>query len=129
MDVPDPPTTLPIEEMWTPERPRICFHALMGQLVLSTLKLANSINGHKVVVLVDSGSTKNFTQSHLAAHLHLTIQPSSHMRVIIDNGETLSCGGKCIGVALTIGDATFTVDLMLLPIYGADLVLGVQWIL
>ena len=26
-----------------------------------------------------------------------------------------------------MGDATFHVDLILLPIYGADIVLGVQW--
>lgn len=101
----------------------------MGKLVPSTLKLAGTINGQEVVVLVDGGSTNNFIQSRLAAHLHLTVQPSSHMKVTVGNGGALSCGGECTGVVLMMGGATFTVDLLLLPIYDADLVLGVQWML
>ncbi|XP_039121357.1 uncharacterized protein LOC120258078 [Dioscorea cayenensis subsp. rotundata] len=124
-----PLPTTPEEEMVIPEEPSISFHALMGQLVPSTLKLAGTINGHNVVVLVDGGSTNNFIQSRLAAHLHLPIQASAHMRVTVGNGDALSCGGECIGVPLMIGGATFNVDLLLLPIYGADLVLGVQWML
>lgn len=111
----------------TLDDPCISFHALMGKLVPSTLKLAGLINGKEIVVLVDEGSTNNFIQSRLATHLNLTVRPSSHMRVTVGNGDALSCGGECSEVKLKIGDAIFTVDLLLLPIYGADLVLGVQW--
>lgn len=40
--------------------PCISFHALMEQLVPSTLKLAVPINRHKITVLIDGGSTNNF---------------------------------------------------------------------
>lgn len=96
----------------------------MGKLVPWTLKIASSINGKEVVVLVDGGSTNNFIQSRLAAHLNLTIQPSAYLRVTVGNGEAVSCGGECVEVPLKMGDEIFAVDLILLPIYGADLVLG-----
>lgn len=51
------------------------------------------------------------------------------MRVTVGNGEALSCGGECTGVSLMMAGVVFTVDLILLPIYGVDLVLGVQWML
>lgn len=68
-------------------------------------------------------------QTYLARHLGLIVQPSCHLKVTIGNGNAVSCGGVCPEVALTLGEATFAVDLLLLPIYGADIVLGVQWML
>ncbi|XP_039133322.1 uncharacterized protein LOC120270395 [Dioscorea cayenensis subsp. rotundata] len=108
--------------------PCISFHALTGQLVPSTLKLAGSIHGHPVVVLIDGGSTNNFIQSHLVKHLGLTVHPSPHLRVTVGNGESMGCGGECRQVSMKLGDTSFSVDLLLLPIYGADVVLGVQWL-
>lgn len=96
-------------------------------MVPSTLKLSGSINGKEVIVLVDGGSMNNFIQSRLETHLNLVVQPLAHMRVTVGNGDALSYGGECSAVKLKLGDAIFTVDLILLPIYGADLVLGVQW--
>lgn len=80
------------------------------------------------MVLIDGGSTNNFIQGRLAEHLSLTVQPSPHLRVTVGNGESVGCGGQSRQVSLKLGAADFTVDLLLLPIYGADLVLGVQWL-
>lgn len=38
----------------------ISFHAILGQSVGATIKLQGEINGKKVLILVDSGSTHNF---------------------------------------------------------------------
>lgn len=108
--------------------PNILFHALIGQLVPSTLKLAAKINGHPVTLLIDGGSTNNFIHDQLASHLGLTIQPSQHLRVTVGNGESMTCAGLCSQVPLHVDQSTFLVDLLLLPIYGADIVLGVQWL-
>lgn len=107
--------------------PCISYHALTGHIVPSTMKLAGTINGRPVVVLIDGGSTNNFIQTKLAEHLNLPVQPLPHLRVTVGNGDSLNCAGTCLQVPLRLDDATFNVDLMLLPIYGADLVLGVQW--
>ncbi|KAH7676680.1 Acid proteases protein [Dioscorea alata] len=85
---------IPVESV-----PCISFNALMGQIVPSTLKLAGSINGKEIIVLVDGGSTNNFIQSRLATHLNLVLQPSSHLRVTVGNGDALTCGGECPGPA------------------------------
>lgn len=41
------------DEVWQQDIPSILFHALMGHMVPSTLKLAGSINGQEVLILVD----------------------------------------------------------------------------
>lgn len=48
------------------------------------------------------------------------------MGVTISNGDALSCSGECSEVKLIMGDASFAIDLILLPIYSVDVVLGVQ---
>ena len=128
---PPDPDPSPLETISTDivvqNTPSISFHALRGQPIPSTSKVAGSINGKEVIVLVDGGSTNNFVQTKLAKHLNLVVQPSAHRRVTVGNGDALSCDGECLNVPLTMGSATFNVDLILLPIYGADVVLGVQW--
>lgn len=108
--------------------PIISLHALTRQLIPSSLKLAGTINSQEVVVLIDGDSTNNFIQSRLAGHLGLTVLLSPHIRVTAGNGESVGSGGQCRQVRLKLGAADFTVDLLLLPIYGTDLVLGVQWL-
>ena len=121
---PEPPDLAVVEE----GIPCISFHALNGYRVPSTLKIAGKIYGKELVVLIDSGSTNNFIQTRWAKHLKLPVQPSSHLRVTVGNGEVLSCGGECQQVPLLLGDNVFSVDLLLLSVFGADIVLGVHWL-
>lgn len=44
------------------------------------------------------------------------------------NGQHLACSSWCPRVILTIQDLTCDVDLYVLPIAGANIVLGVQWL-
>ena len=44
------------------------------------------------------------------------------------NGEELQCHQICLDVPVNIQDHAFTVDFHVLPICGADVVLGVQWL-
>lgn len=79
------------EELHVIDNPCISYHALTGQVVPSTLKLIGTINGKEIIVLVDGGSTNNFVQSQLVSHLGLAVEPSSHLRVIVGNGDALHC--------------------------------------
>ena len=77
---------------------------------------------------MDKGSTHNFIQTRIAQNLGLPIQPSPHLNVTVGNGDSLRCMGLCSQVPLHLAQTYFLVDFYLLPIYGADLVLGVQWL-
>lgn len=47
---------------------------------------------------------------------------------MIGNGEVLHCLGVCADVELVLDGHHFLLDLFVLPIKGADLVLGTQWL-
>lgn len=105
--------------------PCISFHSLSRQMIPSTLKLAGIINRQNVVVLISNSSTNNLIQNLLATHLSLIVYPSPHMRVIVRNGESLGYGNDYHDVPHKLGDTLFQVELLLLPIYRVNLVLGV----
>lgn len=44
------------------------------------------------------------------------------------NGADMPCEGQCFKTPLLTGGKSFPIDLYVLPIYGAYLVLGVQWL-
>ena len=50
------------------------------------------------------------------------------MSVTVGIGDALNYGGECARVPLRLGDTIFSVDLLLLPVFGADDVLGVHWV-
>ncbi|CAM8940485.1 unnamed protein product [Rhodiola kirilowii] len=108
--------------------PTISFHALQGRVAPSTLRLEGSMNGVPVIILIDTGSTHNFLQMRVAKHAKLAIEPSKHLNVTIGNGDELLCEGLCKEVPLLLDQTSFKIDFHLLPIYGADAVLGAQWL-
>ena len=61
-DSPEPPDTTAAQ---------ISLHALMGHIIPQTLKVLGHINNSAVAILVDSGSTHNFIQAHIAKFLGL----------------------------------------------------------
>lgn len=47
---------------------------------------------------------------------------------MVGNGQHLECNCLCVNITVNIQAAQFTVDLYVLPISGANVVLGVQWL-
>ncbi|CAM8978876.1 unnamed protein product [Rhodiola kirilowii] len=108
--------------------PNISCHALEGRVAPSTLRLRGQLKTLPIVILVDSGSTHNFLQTRVARKAGLPIEQSTHLNVTIGNGDELQCQGLCRNVELQLGNSTFLIDFHLLPIYGAEAVLGAQWL-
>ncbi|XP_058766610.1 uncharacterized protein LOC131640216 [Vicia villosa] len=102
--------------------------ALTGQFSPQTLKFQGYIGGLPVMVLVDTGSTHNILQPRIAQHLNLPTKPIPHFSVMVGNGSHLQCEGISNGVQLTLQNKTFTLPFYLLPIEGADVVLGMAWL-
>lgn len=84
------------------------------------------IGNSPVSILIDSGSTHNFVQERIAKSLGLTFEPAQAFQVLVGNGEELPCSFVCPNITLRLGSYSVTVDLYVLPLSGAELVLGVQ---
>ena len=123
----DPQFTLP-EILPKPPPAQLSFNALSGHVVLETLRMQGYIRGQPVSILIDGGSTHNFVHHRVVMSVGLTTTVTSPLRVTVGNGEELQCQHTCPNVEVTIQQHSFVIDFHVLPIRGADLVLGVQWL-
>lgn len=83
---------------------------------------------HPVVILVDGGSMHNFVQQHLVKSFGLLAQDTPTLRVLVGNGKEVQSSHVCRDVVVQVQGRAFMVDLHVLPLCGADVVLGVQWL-
>ena len=103
-------------------------HALTRNFSPQTLKFQGLIHNLPVPVLIDSGSSHNILQPRIAKHLHLPIQPNPPFRVMVGNGAFITCQGIFPEVQIYLQNSVFTIPFYLLPIEGADVVLGIEWL-
>lgn len=104
---------------------QISLNSLVDHVALETLCLMGHIVGHPFLLLVDGGSTHNFIQQQLVTQLGLPCCTTHPLRVMVGNGQYLECQTICEATPLTIQGISFTIDLFVLPISGANVVLGV----
>lgn len=119
-----PPLPEPVPE---PPLAQLSFNALSGQVVPETLRMQGYIRGQPVSILIDGGSMHNFVHHRVVMTVGLTTNMTSPLRVTVSNGEELQCQQTCSDVEVTIQRNPFLINFHVLPICGADLVLGVQW--
>ena len=103
-------------------------NALEGITTPQTLKIEGFIKKKKVIVLIDTGSTHNFIHCKIAKELNCFLYPTLECQVMIANGGTINCFGKCHNIKLTMGEYVLNSPMLSVSIGGADVVLGVQWL-
>ncbi|WVY94508.1 hypothetical protein V8G54_033596 [Vigna mungo] len=123
----------PPEEIVEAEPPPIVeqhlsYNALKGSSGLSTMKFKGFINGMTVQVLLDSGSSNNFLQPRITHCLKLPVEPIPNFQVLVGNGNALVAEGLIKELQVKIQGHLLQLPVYLLPISGADLVLGVAWL-
>ena len=104
---------LPVEELPPPSEltppsdppdidPMISLNALTGFCAPQTLKLFGYIKNRKVIILVDSGSnsgsTHNFIHHRIAQEFNCYIHVVNNFQIMIANGGSMKCGGRCENV-------------------------------
>lgn len=109
--------------------PDISLNALAGQFHPSTLRVLGRHGKKHIKILVDNGSNNNFIKPEIATKLNLTLTSIIEFKVGTESGNFLVCSKKCEQVSLVIQGPEFIVDLFVLEIKGADVVLGVQWLI
>jgi len=106
----------------------ISCNALVGITTPKTIKIEGHIKKKKVIVLIDSGSTHNFIHCKRAKELNCFLYRTLECQVMVASGGTINCSGKCHNIKLSIGEYVLNSPMLSIPMGGADVVLGVQWL-
>ena len=102
----------------------ISLNSLTGFSTPQTLKLIGYIKHQKVIILVDSGNTHNFIHRCIAQETHCYIHAVNNFQIMIANGGSMKCGGRCENVCLQIGDYHLKSHMFSIDMGGCDIVLG-----
>ena len=108
--------------------PKITLYALLGSPSPSTMRIRGTINGHWVIILIDTGSTYDFLDAAILSKLQLQLDPTVSFEVKVANGETIKTKGVCVDVKVVMQGHIFSMDLNVLPLGDCKLVLGTQWL-
>jgi hypothetical protein len=106
----------------------ISCNPLAGIITPQTLKIKGYIKNKKVIVLIDSGSTHNFSHYKLAKDLNFFVYPTPEFQVMIADGGNINFSGKCKKINITMGEYVMNSPMITIPMGGADVVLGIQWL-
>ena len=79
-------------------------------------------------MLVDCGSTHNFIDLQTVKKLGCKTKTTCPLQVSVANGQAMTSTLICCGLALTMGEDTYMIDAMVLPLGGCEVVLGIQWL-
>jgi hypothetical protein len=133
VDNPPMPESLEISDINPPsdppeEEPIISLNALTGFSAPQALKLIGYIKHRKVIILVDSGNTHNFIHRRIAQETHCYIHAVNNFQIMISNGGSMKCGGRCENVRLQIGDYHLKSHMFAIDMGGCNIVLGAEWL-
>lgn len=79
-------------------------------------------------MLVDSRSTHNFIQSEIVESLKLPVSKTDKFCITTESGTQLRCSRVYKRAKILIQETEVEVDLYLLPVTGANIILGIQWL-
>lgn len=97
--------------------------ALMGHSKPQTMHTTSYIHNHAVTwVLIDILS---FIQESVTKYSRIPLRQVDSFQVLVGNGEELPCSLLCPQITITLDSHDFCIDLFVIPLSGADLILGV----
>ena len=108
--------------------PTISCNALVGISTPQNLKIEGHIKKKNVIVLIDSGSTHNFIHCKVAKELNFFLYLAPQFQVMVANGGTINCSRKFHNINITMVEYELNSPMLSIPMGGADVVLGVQWL-
>lgn len=106
----------------------LSLNAMNGGTGVGTIRFTGFIGQIPVQILVDGGSSENFLQPRIAQFLKFPVEPKSSFKVLIGNGETMQTEGWIEALKVQVQQHELIVPVYLLPVAGADLILGSSWL-
>jgi hypothetical protein len=104
--------------------PVISLNVLIGFSAPQTLKLIGYIKHMKVIILVDSRGTHNFIHRCISQETNCYICAINNFQIMISNGVSMKCGGRCENVCLQIGQYHMKSHMFSINMGSCDIVLG-----
>jgi hypothetical protein len=107
-------------------------HMILSQEVVSvvttskTLKFMGNLQGHSVVILINSERSHSFVNATLAADLSKVSALQKPLSVQVANGQVMQCNSECRQVELVIPDMEFQADRKVLPLPYYDVILDIN---
>jgi hypothetical protein len=102
--------------------------AVVGGHGAATMRFRGTVQGHDVLMLVDSGSSHTFVSAGLAARLQLPSRAIVPLRVKVANGGMLECTRELPNVLWSTQGLQFTTSFKILPLGSYDIILGFDWL-
>ncbi|GJW56364.1 gypsy/ty3 retroelement polyprotein [Tanacetum coccineum] len=117
------------KEISIPEEvPQVSFNALNGANSFQTMRITRKIRKHEVHILVDCGATHNFLDVNVAKQVGCKINKTYPLEVAVGRGRKLISNAVCKNFEWQLQGETFYTDMMILPLGGCEMVLGIQWL-
>lgn len=92
------------------------------------MRVVGVVNNKPLHILIDSGSTHNFVDLSLAQKIGCTIESIPDQAITVSDGNQIVCNHRCVEFVWTMNNKSFVAEVMLIPLGGCDMVLGVQWL-
>ena len=110
--------------------PLISVNALTGTTSFRIMRVTGYYRRKKKLlhILIDSGSTHNFLDAHVAKKLGCRIEVIPSLNVVVADGNKVQISNVVKSFTWVIQNTSFSSDIMLLPLGCCDLVLGVEWL-
>nr|GEW41408.1 hypothetical protein [Tanacetum cinerariifolium] len=91
-----------------------------------TMKVKGMLGKHTLQILIDCGSTHNFLDLKTAKNLGCKFKSTITLQVYVANGQNMISCYECKNFQWSLQGETFTNDVMLLPLGGCEMVLGIH---
>jgi len=106
----------------------LSYNALKGSFGLGTMKFQGFINGMKVQILLDSGSSNNFLYPRLTHCFKLPVETIPNLQVLVGNDKSLFAKGFVKELEVKIQGHSLKLPMYLFLITEANLVIRAAWL-
>jgi hypothetical protein len=93
-----------------------------------SMRLKGQIQGHEMLILVDSGSSNTFLEIVLVIQLSGVSQFPLPLSVKVANGVPMECNLQFLDVVWEVHGLKFISDLKVLSLQHFDMILGYDWL-
>nr|GEU73192.1 putative mitochondrial protein [Tanacetum cinerariifolium] len=110
------------------DSPQILLNDISGVPTYNTIRMKAIVTKHLLHLLMDTCSTHNFLDLFTAKKLGCKLTKTYPLQVTVAKGNKMVSQYTVYNFKWSIQGYQFKIDVMLLPLGGCEMVLGIQWL-